>query len=74
MTIISRHDKPRLVVHDPNDAPDTLDCTETFGFGEPMLAVFVTQDDVEAGINLTLATARELRDYLNAFLWRHDDA
>jgi hypothetical protein len=74
--IIQRHGRPRLVLHDPNDTADTLDSTEVGGFGEPMLALFVEQDagnpesGAIAGINLTVATARELRDFLDAFIRR----
>jgi hypothetical protein len=67
-----RPDKPTIAVTDSDG--DSLECVEVFGMGEPALAVFVTQEGEECGVNLTLATARELRDYLNAFLWRHDTA
>jgi hypothetical protein len=79
MTLSQCNNAPWLTVADPNGPQDILECGAVDAPGEPTptLAVFVTNVDGRGnenvtGVNLTLATARELRDFLNAFLWRHD--
>ena len=44
---------------------------EVFGFGEPMLALFVI-DEHEEGINLTLKDAAKLLERLKRFTTRTD--
>jgi hypothetical protein len=72
MTPTTRHNAPPLVLHD--DDVNRLGCREVAGRDGPVLSLFVRQEGEEAGVHLTTGNARELRDYLNAFLWRHDDA
>jgi hypothetical protein len=68
----TRSDNPPLVLHD--DDVNRLGCREVAGRDGPVLSLFVREEGEEAGVHLTPEAARELRDYLNAFLWRHDDA
>ncbi len=56
---------------------ETLDITEVFGFGEPMLALFVVNTPMDegseedtCGININVENATRLRDWLNAFIER----
>jgi hypothetical protein len=79
MTLSQCNNAPWLTVADPNGPLNVLECATINAPGEPALAVFVTNvggrgKEIVAGVNLNLATATELRDYLNAFLWRHDIA
>jgi hypothetical protein len=70
MTTTTNDGKPILTVLDADG--DSLECFEVFDLGKPALVARVVMRNWEAGVNLTLATATELRDFLNAFLWRHD--
>jgi hypothetical protein len=71
MTTTRRNTSP-LVLTDPDGG--ILECRELLDADAASLGLFVMQEGEVAGLDLDRAAARELRDFLNAFLWRHDDA
>ncbi len=56
----------RLVLADPDG--DLLEVVAVGGMGQPMLAVFVTQEDEQSGVNVTLGAARILVRHLQDFI------
>lgn len=63
-----------LTVPDASGEPgDALEIKEVYGFGEPMLALFVMQEGDECGVNLNAATAQKLMEFLTEFLCKAAD-
>jgi hypothetical protein len=65
----TRNDGPHFEVCDEYFG---FECREAFGRNGPALALNAFTADDDVGVYIDLTTARELRDFLNAFLWRND--
>lgn len=61
---------PTLKIADSVESEsDSLELTQVFGFGEPMMALFIDGDDGDhCGINLNVTDATRVRDWLTKFI------
>ena len=53
------------------DEENSCKVHEVYGFGEPMLVLWVEQDGEECGVNLSVGAAKRLQDWLSSWLEKY---